>query len=136
MAIGRHARAREHWFWAGVGWVLAVAALVVAAVTSDVRWLRIGVVLGVVAVIPHAIAAARAPRVADVRSLRREIAGLRSELAVRAAPIVEVVVVQAPGPQLSRPTAINGNAYVENGDRRRLVLDLVALEEAAEPIRR
>ncbi|MDQ1679542.1 MAG: hypothetical protein QOI42_401 [Frankiaceae bacterium] len=130
MSIGRHARVRDNPLVPALGWACAVAAAVLAAVTADPRWLRLAVVLALVAVVPHALAAARAPRATDVRGLRREVTAMRSELAVRAAPIVEVILVPAGGPSLSRPTSVNGNAYVDEGDRRRLVLDLVALEDS------
>jgi hypothetical protein len=130
MSTGRHARVRDSAFVPVAGWASAAAAAVLAAVTTDPRWLRLAVVLALVAVVPHALAAARAPRTSDVRGLRREVAALRSELAVRAAPIVEVVLVPVSGPGLSRATSVNGSAYVDEADRRRLVLDLVALEES------
>ena len=46
------------------------------------------------------------------------------------------VVVPTTGRSLSRPTTVNGNAYLDRTDGRRLVLDLVALEEATEAARR
>ena len=113
-----------------------MAAAVLAAVTSDPRYLRLAVVLALAAVVPHAIAAARAPRRTEIRALRHEVAVLRADLSVRPAPLVEVVLVPSAGPELSRPTSVNGNAYVDRSDRRRLVLDLVALEEASESVRR
>jgi hypothetical protein len=135
MSSGRHERLRESAALAAAGWTCALAGAVLAAVTSDPRYLRLAVVLALVAVVPHALSAARAPRRADVRLLRREVAALRSDLSVRAAPVVEVVLVPTTGPELGPPTSVNGNAYVDRNDRRRLVLDLVALEEASDSIR-
>jgi hypothetical protein len=133
MASGRHARVRESWVVPAVGAVCAIAAAVTAAVTDDVRWLRLAVAAALAAAVLHAIAAARAPKGSELREVRRELATLRSELVTRPLPIVEIVVVPQSGPTLSRPTSVNGNAYIDSSDRRRLVLDLVALEEAAEP---
>ena len=117
-------------------WVLSIAAATLTAVTSDPRSLRLAVVLALSAAVVQALVAARAPRHADLRALRREVAGLRSDLAVRPAPIVEIVMVADRGRGLSRPTTVNGNAYLDRSDGRRLVLDLVALEEESAAARR
>ena len=117
-------------------WVLSLVAAVLTAVTSDPRPLRLAVVLALAAAVAQALVAARTPRHADVRALRREVAGLRSDLAVRPAPIVEIVMVPAPAGALSRPTTVNGNAYLDRSDGRRLILDLVALEEETAAARR
>ena len=117
-------------------WILSMAAAILTALTSDARYLRLAVVLALAAAVVQALVAARAPRHGDIRGLRRELAGLRSDLAVRPAPIVEVVVVPSSGRSLSRPTSVNGSAYLDRTDSRRLVLDLVALEEATEAARR
>ncbi len=135
MPSGRHARPREPALPALAGWACALVAAVLAALTSDPRFLRLAVVLALAAVVPHALAAARAPRRSDLRALRRELAVLRSELSVRPVPLVEVVLVPTPEPAVAGPASVNGNAHVDRSDRRRLVLDLVALEEASDSVR-
>ena len=129
--IGRHARPAPPRLLLIAGAVSAVTAAVLAAVSSDPKLLRLAVVLALLAVLPPAFAYARTPRGADLRQLRREVAQLRSDLAVRPTAAVEVVVLHEQQPALGRPTSVNGSAYLDRADGRRLVLDLVALEEAA-----
>jgi hypothetical protein len=138
MSIGRHERVRGSAVLPALGWLCALAAAVLAAVNADPRYLRLAVVLALVAVVPHALAAARSPSRGELRTLRREVAGMRSELAVRAAPIIEIVIVPTTGPPLGTPVpangqlSVNGAAHVDKEDSRRVVLDLVALEEMAD----
>ena len=138
MSIGRHERARASSALLVLGWLCALTAAVLASVTADPRYLRLAVVIALVAAVPPALAAARAPARSELRALRRDVAELRSELTVRAAPIVEIVVVPTTGPPLGVPIPatghahVNGNAYVDKADARRVVLDLVALEEMAD----
>ncbi|MDQ1714622.1 MAG: hypothetical protein QOC60_567 [Frankiaceae bacterium] len=136
MSKGRHQRVKDSVWLAAAVWILSLAAAVLSALTSDARYLRLAVVIALAAALLQALVAARAPRHTDVRALRRQVAGLRSDLAIRPAPLVEVVVVPSSGRSLSRPTSVNGSAYLDRTDGRRLVLDLVALEEATEAARR
>lgn len=129
--IGRHERQAHPRVLLAVGAACAVAAAVLGAVAADPRFLRLAVVLALLAVLPPAFAYARAPRSAEIRQLRREVAQLRSDLAVRPTAAVEVVVVHEQQPAFGPPTSVNGSAYLDRADGRRLVLDLVALEEAA-----
>ena len=136
MSIGRHERVKDSALLAAAVWILSVVAAVLTAVTSDARYLRLAVVLALAAAVVQALAAARAPTHTDIRSLRRELAGLRSDFAVRPGPTIEIVVVPVTGRSFSRPTSVNGSAYLDRTDGRRIVLDLVALEEATEAARR
>ncbi|MCU1678612.1 MAG: hypothetical protein JWM93_3370 [Frankiales bacterium] len=131
MSMGRHERLRESTLLPAAGWACALTGAVLAALTSDARYLRLAVVLALAAVVPHALSAARAPRRAEVRALRREVVALRSAVTVRETPIVEIVVVPSSAGTLGASTTVNGSAHPDTADSRRLVLDLVALEVAA-----